>query len=81
MGMEVRVGPSLAILIQMLASTLIHMRKPFGETFSAIAGAFLIGILVWRSRSILWGILLHWYIGASTDLYCYLHWKAAGLPQ
>lgn len=81
LGMEQRVGPVLAILFQMLASTLIHVRKPFGETFSAIFGAFLIGILVWRSRSILWAILLHWYIGASTDFWCYYHWKQAGFPS
>lgn len=81
LGMEKRVGPVLAILFQMLASTLIHVRKPFGETFSAIFGAFLIGILVWRSRSILWGIFLHWYIGAFTDFWCYFHWKQAGFPS
>ncbi|TNE47290.1 MAG: CPBP family intramembrane metalloprotease [Deltaproteobacteria bacterium] len=79
LGLEVRLGPVVAMLFQMMASTLIHVRKPFGETFSAIIGAFLIGIVVWRSRSILWGILLHWYIGASTDFWCYVHGKAAGL--
>lgn len=78
LGLESRVGPVLAILFQMMASTLIHVRKPFGETFSAIAGAFIIGILVWRSRSILWAILLHWYIGASTDFWCYIHAKTGG---
>lgn len=80
-GVEKRLGPVVALLFQMMASTLIHMRKPFGETLSAVAGAFLIGYLAWRSRSILWGIFLHWYIGASTDFWCYFHWKQAGFPS
>lgn len=72
LGLERRVGPTLSILAQLLASVLIHMRKPFGETFSAIPGAFLLGIVTWRTRSVLWAVLLHWYIGAMTDLFCYL---------
>ena len=76
LGMEKRVGPVVAITIQMIATTLIHVRKPFGETFSAITGAWLIGILTWRSRSVLWGILLHWYLGAVTDYFCYLRLAA-----
>jgi CAAX protease family protein len=78
LGMEKRVGPALSILIMMLASTLIHVRKPFNETFSAIFGAFLIGVLAWRTRSIIWGILLHWYIGASTDFWCWHHAQTSG---
>jgi membrane protease YdiL (CAAX protease family) len=72
LGLERRLGPALSIVIQLLPSVLIHVRKPFGETLSAIPGAFLMGILVWRTRSILWAILLHWAIGAMTDLFCYI---------
>ena len=72
LGMEKRLGPVLAMLLQLLPSALIHMRKPFGETLSAIPGAFLMGIVAWRSRSILYAILLHWAIGAMTDLFCWM---------
>ncbi len=77
LGMEKRVGPTLSILIMMLSTTFIHMRKSFGETFSAIFGAFLLGILAWRSRSIIWCVLLHWYFGASIDFWCWYHWRSA----
>ena len=77
LGMEKRLGPVLAMLLQLLPSVLIHMRKPFGETLSAIPGAFLMGIVAWRSRSVVYAILLHWYIGALTDLFCWLR-AAAG---
>ena len=77
LGMEPRVGAVHAILIQTIVSTLIHVRKPFGETFSAIFGGWMMGILAWRTRSIVWGILLHWYIGAMTDFFCYLNLVAA----
>jgi len=76
LGMEKRLGPVLAMLLQLLPSALIHMRKPFGETLSAIPGAFLMGIVAWRSRSIVYAVLLHWAIGALTDLFCWL--RAAG---
>jgi membrane protease YdiL (CAAX protease family) len=72
LGMEKRLGPVLAMLLQLLPSALIHMRKPFGEALSAVPGAFLMGVVAWRSRSILYAILLHWAIGAMTDLFCWL---------
>jgi membrane protease YdiL (CAAX protease family) len=77
LGMEKRVGPAIAISIQTLVSALIHVRKPFDETFSAIMGGWLIGIVAWRSRSIIWGILLHWYIGAMTDYFCWVNLMAS----
>ena len=81
LGMEKRVGAVHAILIQTIVSTLIHVRKPFGEAFSAILGGWIMGILAWRTRSIVWGILLHWYIGAATDFFCYLNLVAAHANQ
>lgn len=60
------------VVVQLLPSALIHMRKPFGEALSAIPGAFLMGVVAWRSRSIVYAILLHWAIGAMTDLFCWL---------
>lgn len=71
LGMERRVGPVLAILIQMLPSVIIHIDRPFGECMGAVAGAWLMGVATWRTRSLLWPILIHWYLGSLTDLFCY----------
>jgi len=74
LGLEPRLGPALSFLVPLAASTLIHVRKPFGETLSAIPGAFLLGILAWRTRSIWWPLLLHLWIGTLTDWFCW--WRA-----
>ena len=78
LGLEKRVGPVTALLIQMLPSVVIHIDRPFGECMSAVAGAWLLGILAWRTRSILWPVLLHWYIGGMTDFFCYRAWTQVG---
>ena len=78
LGMEKRVGPVIALAIQMLPSVVIHIDRPFGECLSAVAGAWLLGVLAWRTRSILWPILLHWYIGGMTDFFCYQYWAGLG---
>jgi len=78
LGMEKRVGPVIALLIQMLPSVVIHIDRPFGECLSAVGGAWLMGILVWRTRSVMWPVLLHWYIGGMTDIFCYQCWVGPG---
>ncbi len=78
LGLEKRTGPVLALLIQMLPSVVIHIDRPFGECLSAVAGAWLLGVLAWRTRSILWPVLLHWYIGGMSDYFCYRAWVQAG---
>ena len=67
-----RVGPTAAVLIQMIPSTLIHIAypKPESETFTAIfVGGIVFGFLALRARSFLYLIALHWLAGGSFDLY------------
>ncbi|MDP8254199.1 MAG: type II CAAX endopeptidase family protein [Candidatus Alcyoniella australis] len=70
-SVERAAGPLLAIMMQTLPSTIIHIgNKPFGETFSAVIAGLLFGLVAVRTRSILWPLLAHWYVGMSNDWFC-----------
>jgi membrane protease YdiL (CAAX protease family) len=62
-------GAAPAILYQTVPSTLLHIGKPESETMAAIAGGILFGALAIRTRSMLYPLLLHWYVGACTDFF------------
>ena len=42
-----------AILVQTLASCLLHTGKPLGEIYASIFGGIVFGIIAWRGRSLL----------------------------
>ena len=71
-GLRSSLGDWNAILIQVLASCLVHIGKPAGETFSSILGALIWGILAFRTRSLLYGIVTHWILGVSLDAFIVL---------
>jgi membrane protease YdiL (CAAX protease family) len=73
LGLRSALGPFGAMALQTAASTLMHIGKPFGETLAAVAAGFGFGALALRTRSFLYPLLLHWYIGAMTDLFCLLN--------
>jgi membrane protease YdiL (CAAX protease family) len=68
-GLEGAFGGWNAILAQTLASCLLHSGKPLGEIYASILGGVVLGIIAWRSRSLLFVILLHWLLGASLDVF------------
>ena len=68
-GLREAVGDWNAILIQTLASCLLHLGKPFGETLGALLGGLLWGIIAFRTRSLLCPLLTHWVLGLSLDFY------------
>ncbi len=72
LGLRRVLGAMGAMALQTATSTIIHMGKPEPEIFSAIAGGVIFGLLVLRTRSIVYVILLHWYLGMATDLFCIL---------
>ncbi|OQY30410.1 MAG: hypothetical protein B6244_00720 [Candidatus Cloacimonetes bacterium 4572_55] len=72
-GLRRELGDWNAVLIQTMASTLIHIGKPVGETFSAIIGGILFGIFVLRCRSILYQLILHWILGVGLNLALLFH--------
>ena len=68
-GLSKSLGPAVAILIQTLASCLIHLGKPEGETIGAIIVGIIFGLIAWRTKSIWYGLLLHVAIGFFTDFF------------
>ncbi len=72
-GFKNSLGPFTALWIQTLASTLIHIGKPSGETWSAIPGGLYLGLLAFRTRSIFWPLLFHFYLGMLNSYFCGLH--------
>ncbi|MDY0000579.1 MAG: CPBP family intramembrane glutamic endopeptidase [Polyangia bacterium] len=64
---EERWGSGAALLYQIIPSTLLHIGKPQSETMAAILGGLLFGALALRTRSMLYPLLLHWYVGICTD--------------
>jgi len=67
-----KMAPFLIIMTQTIASTIIHIDKPEAETASAIAAGIIFGAVALRTRSILYPLLVHWYVGALTELFCYI---------
>jgi uncharacterized protein len=65
-----------AVLFQTLPSTLLHVGHPLSELAFAVPAGFIFGVLAWKTRSILPGLLLHASMGLGTDLFIVL--KGAG---
>jgi membrane protease YdiL (CAAX protease family) len=53
-----------AIWLQMIPFALMHLLKPELEAVSTILGGAFFGILAWRTRSFLYGWLIHWFMVA-----------------
>jgi len=72
-GLQGRTGLVNAILIQVMASSLLHIGKPPLETFAAIGGGILWGVIAYRTRSLLSGLLQHLLLGIALDYFiCYV---------
>jgi membrane protease YdiL (CAAX protease family) len=57
-----------AIWLQMIPFALMHVWKPELEVLSTIVGGVFFGILAWRTRSFVYGWLLHWFMIAGIIL-------------
>ena len=66
-GLRQGTGPVNAVLIQVLASCLLHLGKPTVETYMSILGGILWGWLAFRTKSLLSGLLQHSCLGISLD--------------
>jgi membrane protease YdiL (CAAX protease family) len=66
-------GPVGAIIVQAIPFALLHWSlvpwasKPPLEIASAVVGGLALGALAWRTRSFLYGFLIHWAISATLD--------------
>jgi membrane protease YdiL (CAAX protease family) len=57
-----------AVLVMIAPYCMIHYHKPMPEAFGAIAAGFILGTLAYRTRTILWGFLLHYAVALTMDL-------------
>jgi membrane protease YdiL (CAAX protease family) len=72
LGLSRHLGLVGALALQTAVSTVMHIGKPGAETTAAIAAGLVFGLVAVRTRSVLYVILLHWYVGLMTDLFCIL---------
>lgn len=68
-GLRERFGDWGAILVQTTVSCLFHIGKPSGEIYTSILGGLIWGIVVFRSRSLIYVLLVHWLLGVSLDFF------------
>lgn len=74
-GLEEKFG-YYTVLIQMLPFVILHNGKPELETFGAILGGVLLGILALRTRSFFYGVLVHFFVMFSIDVISALRFRA-----
>jgi len=48
---------------------MIHFGKPFGETIAAIIAGLILGTLSLKSRSIVLGVIIHYTIAITMDVF------------
>jgi membrane protease YdiL (CAAX protease family) len=65
-----------SVLIQMIPFVILHNGKPAPETFGAIAGGIVLGVLAFRTNSVLYCIITHMGIMFTIDLISTLRYRA-----
>ncbi len=73
-GLEEKFG-YYAVFIQMIPFVILHNGKPVAETFGAIAGAIILGMLALRTRSFYYGVIIHFVTVFFTDLISILRYQ------
>jgi membrane protease YdiL (CAAX protease family) len=66
-GLLDSMGLGNAILVQVMASVIVHIGKPVGEIYGSIIGGLIWGILAYRTRSLMSGLLQHFLLGVLLD--------------
>lgn len=67
-GLKHRFG-FYSVFISTIPYCLVHFGKPFGETIAAIFAGIVLGTLSLKSRSIVLGILIHYSVAITMDLF------------
>ncbi|MBZ0201292.1 MAG: CPBP family intramembrane metalloprotease [Ignavibacteriaceae bacterium] len=74
-GLEKKFG-YYTVFIQMIPFLILHNGKPAGETFGAIIAGVALGVLALRTRSFLYGVIIHEAVMFSINLFSTLRYKA-----
>ncbi|GAB4384087.1 MAG: hypothetical protein Kow0075_16160 [Salibacteraceae bacterium] len=70
LGMAEKYGKVAATGIQVALTTLLHIGKPMGETVGAAFGGVYLGWLTYRTGSVWWAIIFHFYLGMLNTWLC-----------
>ncbi len=73
-GLEKKFG-YYTVFIQMIPFLILHNGKPAGETFGAIIAGIALGVLALRTRSFLYGVIIHEAVMFSINLFSTLRYK------
>jgi hypothetical protein len=64
---EARTIVAALVLFQTIPSTMLHVGHPLSELSGAVVAGIAFGILAWKTRSIVPGLILHAALGLGTD--------------
>lgn len=63
-------GILIAIMVPVIIATLLHIGKPQGEAWGAAVGAIVFSLITFRTKSIVWPTLFHFYLGMLNTYFC-----------
>lgn len=61
-------GMSAAIALQTACAFVVHLGKPTIEVWASIPASIVLGWLAWRTKSIWYGVAIHYLVGIVNDL-------------
>ncbi len=61
-----------ALFVMIVPYCMIHFRKSWPESIAALAGGMILGYVTLRTRSVLGGVLIHWGIAITMDVFVIL---------
>lgn len=67
LGLKPHMG-RMSVLVMLAPYCMIHFYKPMPEALGAIGAGLILGLLAWRSGTILYGWLLHYGVALTMDL-------------
>jgi hypothetical protein len=80
LGLKPRLGMA-SVLVMLAPYCMIHYYKPFPEAMGAIGAGLILGLLSWRTGTILYGWFLHYSVALTMDLLGLQRaWSALGHP-
>ena len=67
LGLKPHMG-RMSVLVMLAPYCMVHFYKPMPEALGAIGAGLILGLLAWRSGTILFGWLLHYGVALTMDL-------------